>query len=68
MTYSENEIHEWIEDRIEAWHITFADDEEYSPLHEWLGWTWDEYGEYIKGNMPDIAIDQFTRLKDTNAI
>lgn len=68
MSYGEEEINEWIEDRIEEWHIVFADTEDYPALMDWLGWTWEEYCEWLSGRLPDIAVDQFTRLKDNNAI
>lgn len=68
MTYSEDEINDWLDDRIEEWHMIFADTEDFPTLEEWLGWTEEEFVQWFNGNLPDIAVDQFTRLKDNNAI
>lgn len=37
-----------IHDRIDTWHETPNDG---VPLHEYLGFTWDEYGRWVKGEM-----------------
>lgn len=37
---------EQIDDRIDEWHESTTDD---GPLHEWLGMTWVEFGQWLEG-------------------
>lgn len=38
-----------VDDAIDAWHVSGPD--ETRELHEYLGWTWDEYGAYVERNV-----------------
>jgi hypothetical protein len=38
-----------IDDAVEAWHVSGPD--ETRELHEYLGWTWDEYRAYVERNV-----------------
>lgn len=66
MTYSEDEINDWLADRIEKWSVTGLEDT--TELLEWLGWSEEDYKEWFWGGTPEIAIEQFIAFKDNNAI
>lgn len=51
-----------IDDAIEAWH---ASEGPAGQLHEWLGWTLDEYWNWVKS--PDQIPDKPLKYSDTTA-
>lgn len=43
-------MHAYVENRIDEWHAGTYD----GPLHEFLGWSWEEYKLYVTDNvLPD---------------
>lgn len=43
-----------VDDAVERWHKSPANDPDprmHGPLHEYLGWSWDEYATYVEKNV-----------------
>lgn len=49
-----------IEDAVDSWHAS-THDQMGVELHEWLGWTWEEYKRWVEGYDPPGIDDHPSR-------